>query len=71
MYIHEAVKRAMNENKCIAREGNVLINKSVIKYKPTNTKDCIICISKFNEKPGLRWNPTAEDLVSDKWIVVD
>lgn len=76
MYIHEAIKKALAENKCITTpyEGRVYF-----KIKPTNNPEdnCILIRADGTPAPkqidGLShgWQPNAEALISDKWIVID
>lgn len=38
---------------------------------PTNTSACFIIVPKDNMKQlGKRWNPTAEDILADDWMVM-
>ena len=71
MYIHEAVAKAVAEDKYIVRTDSDFFKGVGLKLKPTNTDDCIVCINPQKEKPSPRWNPKSEDLTSDKWEVVD
>lgn len=71
MYIHEAVAKAVAEDKYIIRTDSLFFKGSGLKLKPTNTDDCVMCISQQKEKSRPRWNPKAEDLTSDKWEVVN
>ena len=68
MYIHEATKLALEENKFITREswnGNWML-------KPTDTAECCIAIPLFEDiKSVPRWNPNAGDLIANDWKVVD
>ena len=38
-------------------------------FEPTNTDDGIIIHGPDGMKPGVRWNPSADDLTSDLWVV--
>ncbi len=67
MTISEAVKLALKEDKYIKLAGSIFRTK----IKPTNTSECCIMISEHRSKVMPRWNPTADDLVSDDWEVVD
>lgn len=68
MHIHEAVKQALDNDKCIKLKGEFFRTK----IKPTNTYECCLIIPERNDrKSGVRWNPTALDLTSDEWEVVD
>lgn len=70
MNIQEATKQAVAEGKQITR-----INawwgggESGIKIRPTDTDECCIVSIAKNEVP--RWNPQAEDLTADDWVVTD
>lgn len=64
MYIHEAVKKAIEEKACIFRAKH----RQVIKLQPTPTKECFLVIHK-NGKVFSRWNPSVEDLVADDWDI--
>jgi len=71
MYIHEAVKQALEDKKYITR-SNAWWGRH-IKIKPTNTPDCCMCFS-IDEKeksPTRGWQPQAEDLMANDWTVVD
>lgn len=68
MFIHEAVKEAMVK-KCYIKRATAWWG-NITKLLPTNTQDCIVIYS--NSKPPRRgWEPNAEDLIADDWIVVD
>lgn len=78
MKISEAVKRAVEEGKYIQREGiEGLFNKSFhqTKIKPTNSyASCIVYTfdQKGNEiRHCKNWNPSAEDLMADDWVLID
>lgn len=78
MFIHEAVRKALEEKRAIKRklwdvfEDDSTDNATVI--LPTNSYACCI-IKRFFvrswRKPGELWNPTADDLIADDWEVVD
>lgn len=75
MNIQEATKKALESGKYITREG-LAGEIGRIRIKPTDTPDCcIVLISDPRKIPsarvGKRWNPQAEDLMADNWIVVD
>ena len=70
MNIQEATKQAVAEGKQITR-----INawwgggENGIKMRPTDTDECwIVSIAK---KEAPRWNPQAEDLTADDWVVTE
>lgn len=70
MNIQEATKQAIAEGKQITR-----INawwgggENGIKIRPTNTHEC--CIVSNAKKEAPRWNPQAEDLIADDWVVTE
>ena len=76
MYIHEATKIALAENKCItipAKNGQIWF-----KIQPTNTEyNCKLFFADGTPAKGEAnvlshgWQPSADRLVSNDWIVVD
>ena len=76
MYIHKATKKALAENKCItipAKNGQIWF-----KIQPTNTEyNCKLFF--VDEIPAQGkicalshgWQPNADYLMSNDWIVVD
>lgn len=76
MYIQEAVKKALEERSFITRESiDNAISYRATKIKPTNSyANCIIHVCDPNGKEIGRcknWNPSAEDLMADDWILAD
>lgn len=73
MYIHEAVKEAMENGKMIYRVSTMQTNGARHgAIKPTNTYDeCILIVMEDGEpKRSCRaWNPTADDLMADDWEI--
>ena len=71
MNIQEATKLAMEQNKFISRLHFIKTFK--VKIKPTNTYE--LCgsypINPNEFKPRRAWNPCADDLIADDWIIVD
>ena len=65
MFIHEAVRQAMAVNGYIVRRDW----QHLIRLRPTNEVDGIVLISPHNQSPRPRWQPRAEDLIADDWIV--
>lgn len=66
MFIHEAAKAAIEKN-CFMKRENAWWAENV-KLFPTNTQDCIVIYSKT--KPPCRgWEPNAEDLMADDWLI--
>lgn len=74
MYIHEAVRKAEEDNAYITRVSwSYITNKpceAAIKILPTNTPDCCIIESVTRRNPCCGWRPKAGDLIADDWIVV-
>jgi len=67
LLIHEAVKKALEEDGWIVREGLEIFKHLAI--KPTNTGfNCIVKMKLEREAPC--WNPSAEDLMADDWMVL-
>lgn len=66
MYIHEAVELAMKSGKHIALE-----TLPGIKILPTNGIDCCVVKEADGSRPCRGWEPQADDLMSDKWKIVD
>lgn len=66
MYIHEAVKKAVEMNGYITGTKHF---KNQVFIKPTDTsKRCICFLNKNHSRRG--WEPGASDLMSDDWDVV-
>ncbi len=66
MYIQEAVKKTVEEKLFITRKNKEIFRD--IKIKPTNTsRACEVYRNNSLSVP--RWNPQAEDLMADDWIV--
>jgi len=64
VFIHEVVKCAVSSNSFITRQsyaGNIRI-------KPTDSCEGFIFINS-NNIPHPRWQPRAEDITADDWIV--
>lgn len=67
MFIHEAVKIALENNKAIT-----LSEHRGAKIKPTHLKEtCIVMLSDGSRPSKCGWQPTAEQLVRDDWEIVD
>lgn len=76
MYIHEAVKKALEEGKCITRKPGVEDSIwSITKLEPTNGLECVIIHTSRTRHLGprtrARWQPIADDLMAGDWEVVD
>lgn len=68
MYIHEAVKKAMDKGYCITTREH----KETAKIRPTNERgNCILMMADGTNPSEYGWQPSAEDLMRDDWIVVD
>ena len=65
MFIHKAVRKAMAIDGYIVRREW----QNLIRLRPTNEVDGIVLISPNNQSPRPRWQPRAEDLIADDWIV--
>lgn len=64
MNIFEATVKALEEGKRIRRQGAIIT--------PTNTGECcLIEVEGLKKAPGKRWQPKAEDLISDEWEVME
>lgn len=75
MNIQEATKIALAENKCITIPENGHI---WFKIRPTNDpkNNCILLYNDMEVKKIISalshgWQPTADELTSDDWIVTD
>lgn len=67
MNIQDATKKALEENKYIRRES---ANHSMTRIKPTNSYDCcLVVVNGKNRQQGRCWNPTADDLMADDWVI--
>lgn len=78
MVISEAVKQAMENGNYIKREtveGIYALSFHQTKIKPTNSYGfCIVYTfdQKGNEIHHCKnWNPSAEDLMADDWVLTD
>ncbi len=68
MVISEAVKQALEKEKCITLPGI----KAIFKIKPTNdVGNCIIMGADGSNPSKHGWQPTAKDLIREDWILVD
>ena len=67
MNIHEAVKLACTQDKCITLPWEA----GSCKIKPTNDCGNCVVITKDGRRSKHGWQPTADDLVNEEWLVVD
>lgn len=67
MNIKDAVEKALSDGKCMYRKSEK--EKGIdVKVKPTTSSwKCCLLISPSQQKIGVRWNPTADDLMADDW----
>jgi len=65
MVISEAIKEALKQGRGIARKSNMPNATLVI---PTNTTNGMFIVTK-NEDITPRWQPLADELMADDWIV--
>ena len=65
MKIVKATKQAMLVGKGITRKNELWKNITLI---PTNT-DCCIIVVNGNKSSAIRWQPSADDLIAEDWIV--
>ncbi len=74
MYIHEAVKKAMEENGKIIRSSVRRPESEIYSViTPTNSYDTCLIETLHNGKlkrAAANWNPTADDLMADDWTVI-
>lgn len=66
MNIQEATKKSLETGSMIKRKGWESEQTSII---PTNTPDGCICFCNL-KSPRKGWQPLAEDLISDDWVVI-
>jgi hypothetical protein len=66
MTITEATRRAMAEGKNIARRW---YDRRIIIKPETSPDCCLIWVEGSRRPPAVRWNPDADDLISDAWEV--
>lgn len=71
MNICEATKQAFEQGRKIARSDDESFVYGEMKIEPTNTPDCCRLTDIYNQIPCRGWQPQAEDLMSENWIVVD
>ena len=64
MFIHEAVKKAMDIGGLISRQEY----EGTVRIQPTDSCEGFILINS-NNVPHPRWQPRAEDIIAEDWIV--
>ena len=72
MFIHEAIKAPTTKKPFITRKAWMLndIDRAIIRILPTDTPDGCIMVSDYSSRGPCRgWQPRAEDLVADDWVV--
>lgn len=69
MNIQDATRKAIADGKQITRSNAWWGGTNGIKIRPTDTDEC--CIVSNQKKEAPRWNPQAEDLIADDWIVTE
>lgn len=71
MLIHEAVSAALAQGCAIRRSSGIWNHVLVI---PTNTMECCLVVMRGkdqSERKCPRWNPTADDLLAEDWLLTD
>lgn len=75
MYIHQATKKAVKENKMMYRKNVMQIHgKIIIGILPTDSYvTCLIAKIKYGKVVDImsHWNPTRDDLVAKDWELMD
>ena len=67
MEISTAVRLAFNSGKCIATA-----KFPEVKIRPTNGRgNCVAMMADGSHPSKYGWQPTADDLMRDDWIVLD
>lgn len=70
MNIQEAVRTALETDKCIYRQSDREKDIEIF-IKPTkNSWDCCIITSPKVGKSEARWNPTSDDLIATDWKLI-
>lgn len=67
MNLYEAAKEAISQGKCITLPWG----KGSWKIRPTNEKGNCILISADGRQSKTGWQPTADDLINEEWILAD
>lgn len=74
MYIHEAVKKALEEDGLIIRASAKESESDIYSaIRPTNSYDtCRLIVMRAGkiERACRWWNPTADDLMADDWTII-
>ncbi|MFT8860897.1 MW1434 family type I TA system toxin [Schleiferilactobacillus harbinensis] len=66
MNIQDAVTAALEQGKGITRKSWM---PRPIYLIPTNTTVRFVIVLPNNDKPAPRWEPSADDLVANDWII--
>lgn len=70
MNIQEAVRTALETDKCIYRQSEKERGINTV-IKPTRSSwDCCIITSPKVGKSEARWNPTSDDLIASDWELI-
>ena len=70
MNIQEAVKKALESDKCIYRKSEKVKGIDIF-IKPTRSKwECCLLILPNKKESSFRWNPTTEDLIATDWELI-
>lgn len=67
MFIHEATKEALESDKYITLKGS----EEAIKIKPDLRLPFTIMHADGSHPSKYGWQPTAEELMGNDWIIVD
>lgn len=75
MYIHEAIKKALRTGGVIKRENCTFGEEvRIAVIEPTNHYDCCNLVIHHNgaeQRTNRMWQPTADDLMTDNWVVIN
>lgn len=71
MYIHEAIKARNAEHPYVMREkwSDTFGLWNYVRLIPSDSPDGMIVTSRAMKDPRRGWQPTAEDLTADDWII--
>ena len=68
MDICEATRQAMEKKCCMARKA--WSNSCRTRIEPTTSPDGCVIHSRTQRNLYCRWEPTAEDLMADDWVLL-